>query len=114
MSEVKFDDKTQAQIERRFIWFAPRNVPYYQKDTEPKLFPNLYVKYVPLSLLEDSQVVIDGLEKKLLTYETTPAWPDHGLKTWPERAKELEAVVEAKDKEIQRLKKQLEAVGFGE
>ena len=51
--------------------------------------------------------VIEGLEKKLLTYETTPALPDHGLKTWYERAKELEAVIEEKDREIEKLKNHL-------
>ena len=60
MSEVKFDETTLATINRKFIWFAPRNVPYYQKDTEPKLYPDLYVKYVPLALLEESQKVIDA------------------------------------------------------
>lgn len=33
----------------KWIWFAKRQVPFFQNDTEPKLFPEQYEKYIPLS-----------------------------------------------------------------
>lgn len=63
----EFKTEKKKKYGPRWIWFAPVNIPYYQDDTEPNLYPDKYIKMVPQEMAD---MVVD-MEKEPLVYALT-------------------------------------------